>query len=180
MIGRIKQCEPTISNPAQDPCNPNGYNAYRELSRFALQKENLTAAARHLINAVNLCPDAALKKKLHREARMISAAVNLYNRPESELERAGKLIQEAGIAPPTSVSPILLQACRILSAPFVEKYQIQKKLLPINPAFMTTYQSSLEPIPSTLQDRVPNFCCATYALANYNATVSITLQCNAP
>ena len=34
-----------------------------------------------------------MKQKLHQEARMISAAVNLYNRPESELEQAGKLIQ---------------------------------------------------------------------------------------
>lgn len=134
-----------------DPHNANGFNAYRELSRFALQKENLTAAARHLINAVNLCPDPTLKQKLHREARMISTAINLYNRPESELEQAGKLIQEAGIAPPTKINPILIQAGRILSGQFVEKYQIQKKLFPINPAFMTTYQSSLEVIPSTLQ-----------------------------
>ena len=137
-----------------DPHNPNGYNAYRELSRLALQKENLTAAARHLINAVHLCPDPVEKQKLHREARMISAAVNLYNRPESDLEQAGKLIQEASIAPQTKVNPILIQAGRILSNDFVEKYQIQKKLIPINPAFMTTYQSSLDVIHSTLQARV--------------------------
>ena len=29
-----------------DPANPNAFNAYRELARFAQQKENLSAAAR--------------------------------------------------------------------------------------------------------------------------------------
>ena len=31
-----------------DPANPNAFNAYRELARFAQQKENLSAAARRV------------------------------------------------------------------------------------------------------------------------------------
>ena len=32
-----------------DPANPNAFNAYRELARFAQQKENLSAAARRVL-----------------------------------------------------------------------------------------------------------------------------------
>lgn len=113
---------------SHDPMNENAYKCCRELSRFALSKENLTAASRHLIHAVSLCNDETMKQKMHQEARMISAAVNPYNRPENQLEQAGKLVQEANIAPVNKINPILVQTGRLLSSEFMERYNGQKKL----------------------------------------------------
>nr|AAL56435.1 integrin-like protein [Oikopleura dioica] len=136
---------------SHDPMNENAYKCCRELSRLALSKENLTAASRHLIHSVSLCNDEKMKHKMHQEARMISAAVNPYNRPENQLEQAGKLVQEASIAPVNKINPILVQTGRLLSSEFMEKYNAQKKLQPFVIDKEVNYDAALEIIPTTVK-----------------------------